>query len=58
MAEFICKVGDASGRVFQATEAAPSEAEARQRLAEKGLHVYRIRSDMGLVGTALIPPAG
>ncbi len=50
MAEFICKVGDASGRVFQATEAAPSEAEARQRLAEKGLHVYTIRSDMGLVG--------
>jgi type IV pilus assembly protein PilC len=50
MAEFICKVGDASGRVFQATEAAPSEAEARQRLAEKGLHVYSIRSDMGLVG--------
>lgn len=51
MAEFICKVGDASGRVFQATEAAPSEAEARQRLADKGLHVYSIRSDMGLVGT-------
>jgi type IV pilus assembly protein PilC len=50
MAEFICKVGDASGRVFQATEAAPSEAEARQRLADKGLHVYSIRSDMGLVG--------
>lgn len=50
MAEFICKVGDASGRVFQATEAAPSEAEARQRLAEKGLHVYSIRGDMGLVG--------
>jgi type IV pilus assembly protein PilC len=49
MAEFVCKVGDSTGRVFQQVEAAPSEAEARHRLAEKGFHVYSIRAQLGLL---------
>jgi type IV pilus assembly protein PilC len=43
MAEFVCKVGDASGRVLQHVETAQSEAEARQRLAERGFYVYSVR---------------
>jgi type IV pilus assembly protein PilC len=44
MAEFVCKVGDATGRIVQQVETAQSEEEARQRLAERGLYVYSIRS--------------
>jgi len=43
MAEFVCKVADVSGKVFQQVEAAQSEAEARQRLADRGLYVYSVR---------------
>jgi type IV pilus assembly protein PilC len=44
MAEFVCKVGDATGRIVQHVETAQSEEEARQRLAERGLYVYSIRN--------------
>src|SRR6202795_2582071 len=46
MAEFVCKVGDATGRIFQQLESAPSETEARQKLADRGLFVYSVRSHM------------
>ena len=49
MVEFVCKVGDASGRIFQQVETAQSEDEARQRLAERGLYVYTTRSHLGLL---------
>ena len=44
MAEFVCKVGDASGRVLQQVESAQSEDEVRQRLAERGFYVYSVRN--------------
>ncbi|MGA8221484.1 MAG: type II secretion system F family protein [Candidatus Acidiferrales bacterium] len=46
MAEFVCKVGDASGRIFQQLESAPSETEARQKLADRGFYVFSVRSHM------------
>ena len=49
MAEFVCKVGDASGRVFQQVETAQSEDEARQRLADRGLYVFSTRSHLGIL---------
>jgi len=48
MAEFVCKVGDTSGRVFQQVETAQSEGEARQKLAERGLYVFSVRKHFGL----------
>lgn len=48
MAEFVCKVADTAGRIFQQVETAQSEAEARQKLAERGLFVYSVRSHLGL----------
>src|ERR1700693_4154618 len=53
MPEFICKVADASGRVFQEREAAQSPQEARQRLSDRGLVVYSVDSRGGLLGVAL-----
>jgi type IV pilus assembly protein PilC len=44
MAEFVCKVGDASGRISQLLETAHTEAEARQKLADQGLFVFSIRT--------------
>ncbi len=49
MAEFVCKVGDTSGRVFQQIEVAQSEGEARQKLADRGLYVYSVRDHFDLV---------
>lgn len=49
MAEFVCKVGDASGRIFQQVETAQSAEEARQRLADKGLYVFSARAHLGLL---------
>src|SRR5712691_3677731 len=43
MAEFVCKVADATGKVFSQVEAAHSIVEARQKLAERGLFVYSVR---------------
>jgi type IV pilus assembly protein PilC len=42
MGEFVCRVADASGRVFSHVEAASSVAEARQKLTERGLYVYAV----------------
>src|SRR5580700_2551459 len=42
MGEFVCRVADANGRVFSHVEAAGSLAEARQKLAERGLFVYSV----------------
>src|SRR5246127_4621075 len=49
MAEFVCKVGDISGRVFDQVETAQSEAEARQKLADRGFYVYGIRSHLDVI---------
>jgi type IV pilus assembly protein PilC len=49
MAEFVCKVGDATGRVFRQVETAQSEDEARQRLSDRGFYVYAIRSHLGFL---------
>ena len=49
MAEFVCKVGDASGRIFQQVETAQSEDEARQRLSERGFYVFSIRDHFDLL---------
>jgi type IV pilus assembly protein PilC len=43
MGQFVCKVADPSGRVFQQVEAAQTEVEARQKLADRGLYVYSVR---------------
>jgi len=50
MAEFVCKVGDTSGRTFQQVEVAQSEGEARQKLADRGLYVFSVRDHFDLIG--------
>jgi type IV pilus assembly protein PilC len=47
MAEFVCRVADAEGRVFSHVEAASSLDEARQKLADRGLYVYSVESRGG-----------
>lgn len=49
MADFVCKVGDASGRIFQQVETAKSEDEARQKLADRGFYVFSVRNQFDLV---------
>jgi type IV pilus assembly protein PilC len=49
MGQFVCKVADSSGRVFQQVEAAQSESEARQKLADRGLYVYTVRPRVSLL---------
>jgi type IV pilus assembly protein PilC len=46
LAEFVCKVGDGSGRIFQHLESAQSEAEARQKAAERGFYVFSVRTHL------------
>jgi type IV pilus assembly protein PilC len=53
VAEFVCKVADATGRVFSQVEAAQSVDEARQKLADRGLFVYSVKAQGGLVGAVL-----
>src|SRR6202140_3357542 len=53
MAEFLCKVADASGRVFSQIEPAESISEARQKLSDRGLFVYQVRARESLLGQAL-----
>lgn len=48
MAEFVCKVGDAAGRVFEQRESAQSEEEAKQKLIDRGLYVFSIRNPVNL----------
>jgi len=49
MAEFVCKVGDTTGRVFQQLETAQSEGEARQKLADRGLYVFSVRRHLDFI---------
>src|SRR3984893_14287715 len=49
MTEFVCRVGDASGRTFQQMETAQSEAEARQKLVDRGLFVFSVRMQFDLL---------
>ncbi len=53
MAEYLCKVADATGRVFSQVEPASSITEARQKLADRGLFVYHVRLRGGLLGGTL-----
>jgi len=39
MGEFVCRVADANGRVFSQIEAASSQAEARQKLTDRGFYI-------------------
>ena len=55
MAEFVCKVGDISGRIFDQVETAQSEAEARQKLADRGFYVYGIRSHLDVISQLTKP---
>ncbi len=49
MADFLCKVGDASGRVYQQVETAQSEDEARQKLTDRGFYVFSVRNQFDLL---------
>jgi type IV pilus assembly protein PilC len=49
VAEYVCKVADTSGRVFQQVESAQSEEEAKQKLVERGLYVYSVRNHFDLL---------
>ena len=49
MAEYVCKVGDPSGRILQQVETAQSEGEARQKLAERGFYVFSVRTNLDFV---------
>src|SRR6266436_4451216 len=50
MGEFVCRVADANGRVFSHVEAAGTQAEARQKLADRGLYVYSVENRSGVLG--------
>lgn len=43
MAEYVCKIGTASGHVARQTEQAGSEGELRERLAAQGYYVFSIK---------------
>jgi type IV pilus assembly protein PilC len=49
MAEFVCRVADANGRVFSQVEAAGTMDEARQKMADRGLYVYSVEARSSLV---------
>lgn len=48
MAEFVCKVGDAAGRIFEQRESAQSQEEAKQKLVDRGLYVYSVRNNLSV----------
>jgi type IV pilus assembly protein PilC len=48
MADYNCKVADSTGRVFSQVETAQSVVEARQKLSDRGLYVYSVKSRGGL----------
>jgi type IV pilus assembly protein PilC len=50
MAEFVCRVGDTTGRILNQIETAQSEAEARQKLLERGLYVFSVRTNLDVIG--------
>src|SRR5438477_5536654 len=49
MGEFVCRVADANGRVYSHVEAAGTQAEARQKLADRGLYVYSVANRNSLL---------
>src|SRR5499433_4027242 len=49
MAVFVCRVAEASGRVYSHVEAAGTQAEARQKLADRGLYVYSVDARSSLL---------
>ncbi len=53
MGEFVCRVADANGRVFSHVEAASSLAEARQKMADRGLYVYSVNQRSSLLSGLL-----
>jgi type IV pilus assembly protein PilC len=53
MGEFVCRVADANGRVFSHVEAAASIEEARQKLSDRGLHIYSVETRSSLISGML-----
>lgn len=53
MGEFVCRVADANGRVYSHVEAASTQAEARQKLSDRGLYVYSVEGRSGLISGLL-----
>src|SRR5260370_42442582 len=53
MGECVCRVADANGRVFSHVEAASSLAEARQKMADRGLYVYSVDQRSSLLSRLL-----
>ncbi len=49
MSTYVCKVGDTTGRVFQQLETAQTEVEARQKLTDRGLFVYSVKSQFNVI---------
>src|SRR6202451_1677959 len=49
MGEFVCRVADANGRVYSHVEAAGTLDEARQKLADRGLYVYSVKTRSSLI---------
>lgn len=47
--QYVCKVGDTSGRVFQQLETAQNEGEVRQKLAERGFHVFSVKNEFNIL---------
>ena len=53
MGELVCRVADANGRVYSHVEAAGTQAEARQKLADRGLYVYSVENRSSLLSGML-----
>jgi type IV pilus assembly protein PilC len=47
--QYVCKVGDTSGHVFQQLETAQNEGEVRQKLAERGFHVFSVKNEFNIL---------
>lgn len=48
MAQFVCKVGTASGDIQEVIFRADSEDSLRRELSDKGYHIFRVRRSLGL----------
>src|SRR5260370_39364094 len=53
MRAFACRVADANGRVLSHVEAASSLAEARRKMADRGLYVYSVSQRSSLLSGLL-----
>ncbi len=53
MADFVCKVADANGHISSQVEVAQTLDEARQKLQERGLFVYSVRPQGGILGALM-----